>query len=80
MSRLSTEEFDVVVGGAAFALAQAHSYPLRVLVVERHPGPDKINRRDSQLPAITGHLEVWQALDRFRSGLWTQRALHELQR
>src|SRR5438067_261829 len=65
MSRLSVEEFDVVVvgagvGGAAFALALAHAYPLRVLLIERHPGPGKINRGDSLLPAITAHLPRWQ--------------------
>src|SRR5437899_5297343 len=66
------DDFDVVVagagvGGAAFALALAHAYPLRVLLVERHSGPGKVNRGDSLLPAITAHLESWGVLDRFRA-------------
>src|SRR5437763_13370902 len=72
MSSLNSGEFDVVVvgagvGGAAFALALAHEFPLRVLLVERHPGPGKINRGDSLLPAITAYLDSWQALDRVRA-------------
>lgn len=71
MSRLM-EEYDVVVvgagvGGAAFALAIAHEHQLRVLLIERHSGPGKINRGDSLLPAITAYLEKWQALDRVRA-------------
>ena len=66
------EEFDVVVvgagvGGAAFALALASHYPLRVLLVERQAGPGSINRGDSLLPAITAHLAAWGALDRCRA-------------
>jgi 2-polyprenyl-6-methoxyphenol hydroxylase-like FAD-dependent oxidoreductase len=66
------EEYDVVVvgagvGGSAFALALAHAHPLRVLLVERHSGPGKINRGDSLLPAITAYLKSWQALDRVRA-------------
>ena len=69
---LGRDEADVVVvgagvGGAALALALAHAYPLRVLLVERHPGPGKINRGDSLLPAITAHLAAWGALDRCRA-------------
>jgi 2-polyprenyl-6-methoxyphenol hydroxylase-like FAD-dependent oxidoreductase len=64
--------FDVVivgagVGGAACALALAHDYPLRVLVVERHPGPGKINRGDSLLPTVTAQLAAWGALERCRA-------------
>jgi len=82
VSGLSGEGFDVVVvgagvGGAAFALALAHASPLRVLLVERHPGPGKINRGDSLLPAITAYLEAWQALDRFRAA--GARALPKMQ-
>jgi 2-polyprenyl-6-methoxyphenol hydroxylase-like FAD-dependent oxidoreductase len=55
------------VGGAAFALAPARTYPVRVLLVDRHPGPGKINRGDSLLPAITAHLAPWQVLDRCRA-------------
>src|SRR5205814_1893895 len=71
VSRLR-QEYDVVivgagVGGAAFALALSHAYPLRVLLIERHSGPGKINRGDSLLPAITAYLETWQALDRVRA-------------
>jgi 2-polyprenyl-6-methoxyphenol hydroxylase-like FAD-dependent oxidoreductase len=63
-------EFDVLivgggVGGAALALALAHAHPVRVLVIERRPGPGNINRGDSLLPAVTRHLKVWGALDRF---------------
>ena len=72
MSGRNGGEFDVVVvgagvGGAAFALALAHEFPLRVLLIERHSGPGKINRGDSLLPAITAVLERWQALDRCRA-------------
>ena len=66
------ESFDVViagagVGGAACALALAHDYPLRILVLERQAGPGKINRGDSLLPAVTAQLAEWNALDRFRA-------------
>ncbi len=76
------DEFDVVivgagVGGAAFALALSHAHPLRVLLVERHSGPGKINRGDSLLPAITAYLDAWQALDRIRAA--GARALHRMQ-
>src|SRR5260370_30636291 len=68
----SREHFDVVivgagVGGAACALAVAYEYALRVLVVERHPGPGKINRGDSLLPTITAQLDAWGALERCRA-------------
>ncbi|MBS1153008.1 MAG: hypothetical protein H6Q89_4706 [Myxococcaceae bacterium] len=55
------------VGGAALALALAHAHPVRVLVIERRPGPGNINRGDSLLPAVTRHLKSWGALDRFRA-------------
>lgn len=63
-------DFDVLivgggVGGAALALALAHAHPVRVLVIERRPGPGNINRGDSLLPAVTRHLRRWGALDRF---------------
>jgi 2-polyprenyl-6-methoxyphenol hydroxylase-like FAD-dependent oxidoreductase len=72
MPGVKGDDYDVVivgagVGGAAFALALAHEFPLRVLLLERHTGPGKINRGDSLLPAITAHLERWQALDRCRA-------------
>jgi 2-polyprenyl-6-methoxyphenol hydroxylase-like FAD-dependent oxidoreductase len=81
VSRLSGP-FDVIVagagvGGAAFALALAHAYPLRVLLAERHPGPGKINRGDSLLPAVTAYLEAWHALDRCRAA--GARALPKMQ-
>ena len=65
-------DFDVLivgggVGGAALALALAHAHPVRVLVIERRPGPGNINRGDSLLPAVTRHLKAWGALDRFMS-------------
>ncbi|HEV3257964.1 MAG TPA: NAD(P)/FAD-dependent oxidoreductase [Gemmataceae bacterium] len=68
----STAAFDVVivgagVGGAALALALARAQPLRVLVVDRLPGPGKINRGDSLLPAVTVHLAAWGVLDSFRA-------------
>jgi 2-polyprenyl-6-methoxyphenol hydroxylase-like FAD-dependent oxidoreductase len=68
----TTPDVDVAVvgagvGGAAFALALARAYPLRVLVIERHPGPGKVNRGDSLLPAITAHLGAWEVLDRCRA-------------
>lgn len=53
------------VGGMALALALTHAHPVRVLVIERRPGPGNINRGDSMLPAITRHLRTWGALDRF---------------
>lgn len=53
------------VGGAALALALAVHHPVRVLVIERRPGPGNINRGDSLLPAVTRHLKRWGALDRF---------------
>lgn len=53
------------VGGLALALAFAHAHPVRVLVVERRPGPGNINRGDSLLPAVTRHLKAWGALERF---------------
>ena len=82
MSGMNGGEFDVVVvgagvGGAAFALALAHEFPLRVLLTERHSGPGKINRGDSLLPAITALLERWQALDRCRAA--GARALPKMQ-
>lgn len=72
MSGVSGDEYDVVivgagVGGAALALALAHAYPLRVLLVERHSGPGKVNRGDSLLPAITAYLDAWGVLDRIRA-------------
>lgn len=65
-------EVDVVivgagVGGAALALALAHDYPVRVLLVERRAGPGYINRGDSLLPAVTRHLAAWGALERVRA-------------
>ncbi len=53
------------VGGAALALALTHAYPVKVLVIERRPGPGNINRGDSLLPAVTRLLKRWGALDRF---------------
>jgi 2-polyprenyl-6-methoxyphenol hydroxylase-like FAD-dependent oxidoreductase len=69
---MSTSEFDVIiagagVGGAACALALAKEYPLRVLLVERHAGPGKINRGDSLLPTVTAYLQRWEALERFHA-------------
>ncbi len=66
-------QFDVIVvgagvGGAAFALALAHAFDLRVLVVDRHPGPGNINRGESLLPPVTKLLKEWGALDRCRAG------------
>ena len=71
-THMSTDEYDVViagagVGGAALALALAKDYPLRVLLIERHAGPGKINRGDSLLPTVTAYLKAWGALDRFRA-------------
>src|SRR5262249_36198196 len=51
----------------ALALAFAHDYPLRVLLVEKQAGPGKINRGDSLLPAVTAQLAAWGALDRVRA-------------
>jgi len=64
-----SDAFDVIVvgagvGGAAFALALAHAYPVRILVLERHAGPGNINRGDSLLPTVTAHLSAWGALER----------------
>jgi 2-polyprenyl-6-methoxyphenol hydroxylase-like FAD-dependent oxidoreductase len=64
--------FDVVivgagVGGAALALGLGHAYPLRTLILERQPGPGKINRGDSLLPAVTRQLSAWNALERFQA-------------
>jgi 2-polyprenyl-6-methoxyphenol hydroxylase-like FAD-dependent oxidoreductase len=61
-------EYDVLiagagVGGAALALALGHQYDLRVLLVDRRSGPGNVNRGDSLLPAVTGHLRAWGALD-----------------
>ncbi len=53
------------VGGAALALALTHAHPVKVLVIERRPGPGNINRGDSLLPAVTRLLRTWGALDRF---------------
>jgi 2-polyprenyl-6-methoxyphenol hydroxylase-like FAD-dependent oxidoreductase len=71
-TNMSTDEYDVIiagagVGGAAFALALVKDYPLRVLLIERHAGPGKINRGDSLLPAVTAYLQAWGALERFRA-------------
>jgi 2-polyprenyl-6-methoxyphenol hydroxylase-like FAD-dependent oxidoreductase len=65
-------EYDVIVagagvGGAALALALAHTQGLRVLLVERRAGPGNINRGDSVLPAVTRHLAAWGVLDRFHA-------------
>lgn len=65
-------DFDVIVvgagvGGAACALAFAHGYDLRILVLDRHPGPGNINRGESLLPPVTALLAEWGALDRCRA-------------
>lgn len=52
------------VGGAACALALAHAHDLRVLLVERHPGPGNLNRGESLLPPVTALLRRWGALQR----------------
>lgn len=62
-------EFDVIivgagVGGAACALALAHAHDLRVLLIERHPGPGNLNRGESLLPPVTALLRRWGALER----------------
>jgi len=67
-----SRDFDVIVvgagvGGAACALAFAHAYDLRVLVLDRHPGPGNINRGESLLPPVTALLAKWGALDRCRA-------------
>jgi len=65
------------VGGAALALALAHRCDLRVLVVEKRPGPGYINRGDSLLPAVTRHLDAWGALERCRAA--GARAIRKMQ-
>lgn len=62
-------DFDVIivgagVGGAACALALAHAHDLRVLLIERHPGPGNLNRGESLLPPVTALLRRWGALER----------------
>ncbi len=54
------------VGGAACALALAHRYNIRILLVERHRGPGNLNRGESLLPPVTALLETWGALARCR--------------
>lgn len=66
------QEWDVIivgagVGGAACALAFAHAYDLRILLVERHPGPGNLNRGESLLPPVTALLGRWGALARCRA-------------
>jgi 2-polyprenyl-6-methoxyphenol hydroxylase-like FAD-dependent oxidoreductase len=65
----SSTDYDVLiigagVGGSACALAFAHAYQLKVLVIERHPGPGNLNRGESLLPPVTALLKRWGALDR----------------
>ena len=55
------------VGGAACALGLAHKYDLRVLLVEKHPGPGNLNRGESLLPPVTTLLKDWGALDQCRT-------------
>jgi 2-polyprenyl-6-methoxyphenol hydroxylase-like FAD-dependent oxidoreductase len=55
------------IGGAACALALAHAHPLRILLIERHPGPGNLNRGESLLPPATALLRDWGALDRCRA-------------
>jgi 2-polyprenyl-6-methoxyphenol hydroxylase-like FAD-dependent oxidoreductase len=52
------------VGGLAAALAFAQHDGLTVRVVERRAGPGNINRGDSLLPAVTGLLRRWSAMER----------------
>jgi len=68
---LSEASFDVDVlvagagvGGAALAVALARQYPLRILVAEGRSGPGNVNRGDSLLPTVTGHLAQWGVLER----------------
>ncbi|HEV3112372.1 MAG TPA: NAD(P)-binding protein [Candidatus Binataceae bacterium] len=65
------KQWDVIiagagVGGAACALALAHAHDLRILLVERHPGPGNLNRGESLLPPVTALLRKWGALERCR--------------
>jgi 2-polyprenyl-6-methoxyphenol hydroxylase-like FAD-dependent oxidoreductase len=65
-------EWDVIiagagVGGAACALALARDSDLRILLIERHPGPGNLNRGENLLPPVTGLLKRWGALDRCRA-------------
>ncbi len=61
-------DFDVViigagVGGAACALAFAHSHRLNILVIERHHGPGNLDRGGSLLPPVTALFKRWNILD-----------------
>ncbi len=65
-------DFDVIIAGAGVAgagcaLALAHAHDLRILVIERHPGPGNLNRGESLLPPVTALLRRWGALDRCRA-------------
>lgn len=69
---MSEHRYDVIVvgagvGGASLALALAHAWDLRILVLDRHSGPGNINRGESLLPPVTRLLAAWGALDRCRA-------------